>query len=52
MLAFKTVKVDGGGAPTRTLVPLNVKKFPSTGIVMFEGITKSAMMLGSSATAV
>lgn len=51
MLAFKTLKVVGGAARTIALVPVYVKKLPST-LVTFSGTIKSEMMSASPAIAI
>ena len=51
ILAFRTLKVVGNGASTRTLMPVKVKTFPST-MVVFGGTMKSEMMSGSPAIAI
>ena len=48
MLAFKTLKAVGGAALTRTRMPINVKKFPST-VVTLVGTMKSKRMSRSPA---
>ena len=51
MLAFKTLKVVGGAARTIALMPVYVKKLPST-LVTFGGTIKSEMMSASPAIAI
>nr|GEZ25434.1 hypothetical protein [Tanacetum cinerariifolium] len=49
MLAFDTLKVVGKGLPTRDLIPMNVKKFPSSGPCKFAGTIKSVRISASPA---